>query len=80
MTINPEHIARHPELHALVLLVQNFSENMKTLLVKHYENGKRGWDDISYYDYMQKELEQCVKEGRWINVANYAAFLWNLEQ
>jgi hypothetical protein len=68
------------ELQALDTLVNNFAEAMKAQLRKKYYEGKRDWDKPVYANGMMDALEDRASEGKWVDVANFAAMLWNFEQ
>lgn len=71
------------ELFALYELVDKFSGDMKSKLRKKFHEGYRGWDNREIkqdlINKLHKKLEEDVGPERFIDIANLAAFLWNLE-
>lgn len=74
---------RFYETEALTELVKDFSDEMTGKLYReYYDEGKKGWDDPEKIsDAKLKEmLIDNLEKGKWVNVANLAAMLWNREQ
>lgn len=68
------------ELQALDALVNKFAEAMKKRLREKYYEGRRDWDDPRYAIGMMDALEAHATDGKWVDAANFAAMLWNMEQ
>jgi hypothetical protein len=67
------------EAEAIGELVRSFAIQMVEKLLKKHVEGKRGWNDPGRYDYILDALYGAADRGEWLNVANYAAMLWNLD-
>lgn len=67
------------ELEALDALVDAFALAMKRKLRRAaLDKGRSGWDDPSWsFDAMRSSLFSHLCKGDPIDVANFAAFLWN---
>ena len=67
------------ELNRLHRLVDKLSMSMKARLVERALQGYAGWDSLDsmeVYGKVEKALDQAFNEKEWLNVCNYAAFLW----
>lgn len=69
------------ERDALEAMVDAFASEMKKKLIAKMEEGYGGWANDSSRLLLQRKLEEHVSrgEGQWVDVANLACFLWNLE-
>jgi hypothetical protein len=67
------------EFKALDALVDQFAAAMKSKLRRAaVEKGKDGWDDPKWTpDDIKAALLAHVEKGDAVDVANFAAFLWN---
>lgn len=79
--------ARQPEQpqseddKALTALVDEFAAEMKLKLLAKRREGNWGWDNPENRDKIEHGLFAHLKRpGQWIDVANYAAFLWNIDR
>ena len=52
---------------------------MKARFQKEFKRGKRGWADARFRKMFIALLKENVEKEEWVDVANYAAFLWNFE-
>jgi hypothetical protein len=69
------------EIKALHHLVDMFSKEMKIKLErKYWREGYSGWDNEGNKQYIKKLLTQHIEKADMVDVANLAAFLWNMEQ
>lgn len=69
-----------PELDALDALVDAFAKEMKAKLRKKYLDGYTGWDEPSLRPILELKLtEHVARGGQYVDVANLAAMLWNLD-
>ena len=59
--------------------VRNFSAEMEKKVLAKLDEGYSGWDDFHYKEYLMKELLRHSMKGDYVDVANIAMFLWNLE-
>ena len=68
------------ERNALCKLVDAFASEMKKKLLQSLDRGKSGWDDSSWErkDALS-QLAEHIKKGDMVDVANFAAFIWNME-
>ncbi len=74
----PSYLCR--EIHALDALVDDFANHMKLKLRKKFLAGRYGWDDANWtIEDIRSDLIQEAgnDEADPVDVANYAAFLWN---
>ncbi len=67
------------EEHALRELIREFSFEMEAKLLQKLKEGRHGWDDPDCRYGIHKELFRAATEGRWLDVGNYAAMMWNLD-
>ena len=66
------------ELQALDAMIDEFARLMKEKLRKKAAFEMRGgWDDPSNIDGMRVALREHMEKGDPVDVANFAAFLWN---
>ena len=70
------------ELDSLYLLVDEFAAEMKTKLRKKWKEYYSGWDNPDTADSLRAAMINCVLRGpgQEIDIANFAAMLWNLRQ
>lgn len=70
-----------PELDALYALVDAFAEEMKGKLRRKYVEGFTGWDDPELRPELERRLQlHVIRGGQYVDVANLAAMLWNMDQ
>lgn len=64
---------------ALDKMVACFSMEMKRKLKRKYLEGYHGWDDPENFpdEGIVEALKEHVNKGNWVDVANFAAMLWN---
>lgn len=71
------------ELCALDNLHEDFTErsniSMYSKLRKKYREGYGGWDNPSCRDNVLKKLRKNIEDKDWVDVANCAMFLWNID-
>jgi hypothetical protein len=69
------------ERKALDALVDTFAAAMRAKLQQQWRRGWYGWDDPGNREILRARLaEHLAKPGsQWVDVANFAAMLWNLE-
>lgn len=56
-----------------------FALEMLSKLTKKSIDGWTGWNRKSYKNKLIKDLKYHVEKKQWIDVGNYAMFLWNLD-
>lgn len=56
----------------------DFAQQMASRLYDEMIAGRTGWNDPDQIDHYKRRLIQNVKDGHWVDVANYAFFLWVL--
>ncbi len=64
------------ELCDLILRAQS---RQISRLVSKTQKGWSGWDQHHYRDSMCKALLKNAHQGQWIDVMNFAMFLWHLD-
>jgi hypothetical protein len=63
---------------AIDALVDDFAKHMKSKLRMKAMEGKSGWDDPEWTrDQIKRAMIEHVDKGDPVDVANFAAFLWN---
>jgi hypothetical protein len=68
----------YAETEALSALVDDFAKAMKEKLRKRWSEGRTGWDDPNWtVEDMKKQLIEHVDKGDPVDIANFAAFIWN---
>jgi hypothetical protein len=75
--VDPEN-ALDPNLQALFHLVDAFAQDMKAKLRKKHDEGWRGWDLMSKIELLEVVRVQMTKGPDPVDLANLAAFLWNI--
>lgn len=60
--------------------MERFSREMVTRFYDKALAGRRGWDDPKCYIGMASALQDSVNKMNWVDVANFAMFLWNLDE
>lgn len=67
------------ECRALYQLVRDFARAMADKLIVKQIDGQRGWDSEQMYpvEGMQARFMAAVEKGDPVDIANWAAFLWN---
>jgi len=80
-------IVGFPALTAFNNMVDQFSKAMKDKFKKKYLEGKGGWDNTEWKGFIQSELRRHITKAtlegdtnQYIDIANLAAMLWNMEQ
>ncbi len=70
------------EVLALKRLADRFAVAMKAKLLEKYYEGRRGWDRPELRDSIREALVEQTRKNPIdpVDVANLAAFLWNLEE
>lgn len=70
------------ELQALEAMVDAFAGEMKHRLLKKFLCGYRGWDDPQNRRMLREKFGEHIKhgDGHYVDIANLAAMLWNMEQ
>ena len=67
------------ELQKLDRLVDKFSVEMKKKIFAKFDAGWRGgWDDRANKERMKLKILGNASKGDMVDVANYAAFIWNM--
>lgn len=66
----------YAEQEALSACVNDFAYQMKIRLSEKYNSGKSGWEDASE-KYLLEALKKNLDEGKMVDVANLAMFIWN---
>jgi len=61
-------------------LIDTFAQEMKRKLHQKFQEGHRGWDTPRYKSFFKSELRKHIEKEDWIDVANFAAFLWNIQE
>lgn len=78
-TVSDRETTRPAEERALRALVELGADAMEAKLIEKLRASWCGWDDPENADMLKRQLCQNILEGDWIDVANLALFLWNLE-
>lgn len=68
------------EQEALGYLMDVFTSKMVDRLMDGVSKGKTGWDDPGYFENLQQQLLENIKSSDWVDVANIAMMIWNIEQ
>jgi len=70
------------EVAALGKMVNACAKAMKAKLRDHYRLGYHGWDDPKDFptEVLWIRLEEHVKKRQALDIANFAAMIWNREQ
>jgi|GEM_PF-1970417 len=71
-------LARRDE--SLATTMHEFCGEMFLDVLRAEKDGKEGWDDPQQRDFLMHELHVHAEQGKWVGVANFAAFLWNLDR
>lgn len=70
-----------PEEKALCVMVDAFAAAMKAKLIRQFrKKGYTGWDNMDNRNGILRALSEHVHKGDPVDVANFAAFLYNFEQ
>lgn len=79
--ITPE-VRKAAEQEALATLMSSFTEAMFNKLVAKMSQGYGGWDSRSteVVESIKAKLADNINDGDWIDVANLAMMLWNIQQ
>lgn len=89
ITVSKEQYGTPLDNEMLEKLVNEFGDQMKQRLIEGSARGYKGWthaeekeSDLwaSGHELFIRRLLAAASQRRWIDVANYAAFLWNLEK
>lgn len=65
---------------SLEMLVDAFAEAMKAKLRKKILEGYKGWDDPKWTrEKIVEALKAHLEKGDPVDIANFAAFIWNRE-
>jgi hypothetical protein len=67
------------EEKALKALFREFSKAMADKLYKKFCAGHIGWDDAKCLPFLKQALRVHVEKGDMVDVANFAAMIWNIE-
>lgn len=67
------------EKEALDVLLEKGADEMGARLYDKVEMGWSGWDLPENKELLKQKLLENYREEDWIDVANLALFLWNLE-
>ena len=76
----PEEAKKQAETQALGSLMNAFTEKMVQRLMEGVAKGKTGWDSPDSAERLRECLLVNLKAADWVDVANIAMMLWNLEQ
>ena len=68
-----------PEDQGLNNLVDHFAELMRSKFQKKFKEGYHGWDSGNCKGEFFEKLLENAQDGNWVNVANMAAILWNID-
>ena len=68
------------EQNKLIECLGRFQALMLKKMFKKGRQGHSGWDRKENAGYMQRQLTEHAKKGDYLDCANIAMFLWNLEQ
>ena len=68
------------ECERLLSVIGEFATKMFGKLVGKAAEGYRGWDRPANRDMLLRQIREHVERSDWVDVANLAAMLWNLEQ
>ena len=68
------------ETERLSNLVENFGVAQRKKLIRKWRQGRRGWEDPQYKNFLVAELCRHVEANDWLDVGNIAMFLWNIER
>ena len=69
-------------LTALNAMVDAFGKEMKDKLREKYLEGREGWDmpEACPTAFLQRALREHCARGDMVDVANFAAMIWNRQQ
>ena len=56
-----------------------FEQEMAKRLRKKAEKGWRGWDDRQMIERLKDKLAENIQQGDWVDVANLAGFLHDMD-
>ena len=70
------------ELRELAKVINEFMEAVKSRLIVEFEEGKKGymWRDPANRDELLARLIANAADGDMVDVAAFAAFLWNIDR
>ena len=76
------------DVDKLMQCVDEFAVEMKSKLLDKHIEGWKGWDDPEYMDAIKlgmitavnKQQKNPMTAGQEVDIANFAMFLWNLNQ
>ena len=79
MTISNERI--EVEQERLMLAYEQFASRMKLKLLEKLAEGWSGWDNVNAFadSTLEARLKGAVRLKKWVNVANFAMFMWDRE-
>ena len=60
-------------------LIDGFASEMHRRLLEKMDEGFSGWDEIAPDSYIPR-LKASIGKKKWVDVANFAAFIWWHEQ
>ena len=75
-------IRRAAEQEALANLMNLFTEAMFEKIMNKMRSGYGGWDSRSpeVVESIKSKLAENINDGDWVDVANLAMMLWNIQQ
>ena len=75
-------IRQAAEQEALASLMNVFSETMFKKILMKRQQGYHAWDKKTpdMIELLKTRLQENLNRGDWVDVANLAMFLWNMQQ
>lgn len=64
--------------YAMEIVRRKFAVATRKRLDEKEQEGFDGWAEREWRRSMRGRIETKIKQGRWVDVANFAMFLWNL--
>lgn len=73
-----QHMGRHLIMREIDFKLSSAERKLKSIHEKR-ELGWTGWDQPENKELLKQKLLENYREEDWVDVANLALFLWNLE-
>lgn len=80
MKFNSKAAINKAKVEVLEKCYRSFRNTAWDRLMEKHKAGHYGWDDPDWDEAeIRSRLEKAFKEQKWLDVANFAMFLWNRE-